>query len=1282
MAPPPPPRAQSEIELETALHQVIETYSEDVVAFLIFDVKINHIQFDATSQWAVVWLDLYDPETGELIPTEPGLVVAQYDGEQWNLILQADPTWLTALTALPPDLMPEDNKAFWLARYDQVQTETPSAALGGYLLPWAEGLTKFLTRSISHGGTGYYAFDFADGTMFPLYASKGGTVHLARWDLPNGFYDGTCGTSNYIILKDETTTPVTYQLYLHLAHESIPENLRTVGAPVVQGQFIGNADDTGCSSGHHLHFHVHTNPYSYWGTALDITFDDVDINGGRPRTPSEASSAGCLPAPCVGKSTYTSQNTITDDVTAPTGGLLDPALGTLVTAPTLTLNGWAFDEGSGVDSAYFMANYNDAWVQVGPVIPATAPPFLPSYTWNWCSNNVPNGPVSLALHVEDEEGNAKSYLDIRHVLKQYTCTPPPPACTPAANQVALFTEANYGGDCITLDPGDHLLSPLATGLRAAPLTDGLQTPAGDVTVSSIKLGSSARVTLHQDVLAGRSQTFYADDPNLSDNWIGTQEISSAQVALKTDAPQLPPAPVWPTSNLAIPGGTSVSLVWDDGGGAKEFQVAYTGPGGSVTSTWQTAPVWHLGSLDEGNYSWKVKSRNANNVESGWSVSASFSVGATPSVPPAIPSLPYTEDFEGVSTWTGTGLWALLNEVDTAHSGTKSWWYGTPPYSTGTYETGAPSAGSLTSPPVTVPTTGYYLRFWSLHDTENGTSGGNQHWDQRWVQISADSGPFENVYQLTDDPLTTWVQSPFIDLSAYAGKSIRLRFHFETLDARDNAHKGWLIDDVTINDTAPPSCTDADNSPAQATTIAYGGTASGQICPAGDVDYFKFTGTAGDRIVVNVDAQTTGSNLDPYLFLLANDGASVVAENDDEVPFDKIDPYLPFTLPWSGTYYLKLRAWNHPGAGDAAHTYSLSLSKDSTAPAISNLSPAGSVSTLAFVQGDTVIPVTASVTDAGSGMEKVEFWWHSGDWVSEAWTLLGTDTDGSDGWALPGGWDTTPLPDQSGMGLYVRAVDRAGNVAVKGAWNLTLDSVPPQTTVVDLPSIQDSTAMLLQWSSMDNIAPIREYDIQMKVGTGLYEDFEQNLEPAITQLWVIGEFGKSYDFRVRAVDEVGNEETFNGLTNQTGTFIELCDEPDPWDENGNDDTFTSASVYSETQTHTFCDAGDEDWVLLTLEGGNLHFISTAPLDPSSAVVIEVYAEDGITQLDQVFPQDPNGNPTSGTNSIGLPTLLIFTPPTSGTYYLRLYHPVSGVAGSAVRYELNVNSYQVYLPVIAR
>ena len=782
-----------------------------------------------------------------------------------------------------------------------------------------------------------------------------------------------------------------------------------------------------------------------------------------------------------------------------------------------------------------------------------------------------------------------------------------------------------------------------------------------------------RVSLYREIiLRGRAQTLYGSDPNLADNWIGTEEIMVAVVESKT-ASANPPVPAWPSGEV-FTDTASVSLVWDDGGGAAEFQVRYTRAGDpTVTSPWQAAPVWHLGSLDDGSYTWQVKARNANGLETNWSPLHSFTVASNPTPPPAPVSFPYTTGFESdTGNWQTNGLWHFLDHPPGAHSGDFSAWYGAPAgdFENGTYDTGTPNTGDLTSPPIAIPGTGTpYLRFWSWFVAETGAN-----WDQRWVQISVNGGPFTNVYQMTDDPSGFWVQSPFIDLFPYAGQTIRIRFHFETLDTRYNGFRGWLIDDFVVDNMTLPNCVDNEGG-----TLTYGSSVSGVLCPPGDVDIFSFTGSVGDRIGVNVDAQTIGSNLDPYLFLLAADGTSVVAENDDEIPFTLTDPLLGFTLPWSGTYFLKLRAWDHPGAGSPEHFYSMSLFLDPDAPTVSALSPAGSLTTHFFVQADTVIPVSVSALDAGSGVERVEFWFHAGDWENGAWELLGIDSNGADGWALEGGWDTTPLPDQLDMAIYARAVDRAGNAALIAAWNLALDRIPPQTVVTPLPPLLDTTAMRLQWNSTDNLAPIRSYDIRWNVNNTGYIPFQSDIVSTTTQIWIIGEPETLYGFQVRARDEAGNLEAYNGPQNQTSTLIQACSAPDPWED---DNTVSAAGIYTGTQNRNFCEVGDEDWVQVVLEANITYFMQTTPLNPSSAVVMELYAEDGTTLLTQMYPQDPNGNPTSGTDTFGLPTLLVFRPTATGTYYLRLTHPVAGVAGNAVGYELEVNNYQMFLPLVAR
>jgi murein DD-endopeptidase MepM/ murein hydrolase activator NlpD len=182
---------------------------------------------------------------------------------------------------------------------------------GGYLLPWARGEPMVLAMSVGHdrytpSGSAHYAFDFAKpgfpSEQFNVHAAKGGTVCRAVWHHP----DGNEQQPNYIVIEDITTEPTTYQLYLSLAADSIPEELREPGATVEQGQFIGVAGDTGISTGNHIHFMVHANPSSYWGSSLDITFVDVLINGGRPRVEADLDYCRASDLCTETQSTYTS----------------------------------------------------------------------------------------------------------------------------------------------------------------------------------------------------------------------------------------------------------------------------------------------------------------------------------------------------------------------------------------------------------------------------------------------------------------------------------------------------------------------------------------------------------------------------------------------------------------------------------------------------------------------------------------------------------------------------------------------------------------------------------------------------------------------------------------------------------------------------------------------------------------------------------------------------------------------------------------------------------------
>ncbi|MBI2654535.1 S8 family serine peptidase [Candidatus Woesearchaeota archaeon] len=150
---------------------------------------------------------------------------------------------------------------------------------------------------------------------------------------------------------------------------------------------------------------------------------------------------------------------------------------------------------------------------------------------------------------------------------------------------------------------------------------------------------------------------------------------------------------------------------------------------------------------------------------------------------------FYDDFESDVGWTANGLWHLENSK--YYSLSTSWTYnkGAPTYD---YDTGTSNSGALTSPSIDLTSkSSASLRFQDYYETEASTD-----WDQRWVQVSLNNGPFTNLAQLYGEPMNSWHQHE-IDLASYAGNVIQFRFFFDSIDSFYNNYWGWSIDDFTI-----------------------------------------------------------------------------------------------------------------------------------------------------------------------------------------------------------------------------------------------------------------------------------------------------------------------------------------------------------------------------------------------------------------------------------------------------------------------------------------------------
>jgi subtilisin family serine protease len=161
---------------------------------------------------------------------------------------------------------------------------------------------------------------------------------------------------------------------------------------------------------------------------------------------------------------------------------------------------------------------------------------------------------------------------------------------------------------------------------------------------------------------------------------------------------------------------------------------------------------------------------------------------------------FYDDMEsGTNGWTtelynGTtdNLWHQTHT--TYNSVNTSWWCGIE--AQGDYNTGRRISTALISPSINITafSSPIILQFFEYYDTQYGG-------DYCMVDISTDEGdswiPLRGEYGNAPCGYSEgWILTT-LDLSAYSGETINLRFYFDTGDGYANYYPGWFIDDVLI-----------------------------------------------------------------------------------------------------------------------------------------------------------------------------------------------------------------------------------------------------------------------------------------------------------------------------------------------------------------------------------------------------------------------------------------------------------------------------------------------------
>ena len=113
------------------------------------------------------------------------------------------------------------------------------------------------------------------------------------------------------------------------------------------------------------------------------------------------------------------------------------------------------------------------------------------------------------------------------------------------------------------------------------------------------------------------------------------------------------------------------------------------------------------------------------------------------------------------------------------------------------------------------------------------------------------------------------------------------------------------------------------------------------------------------------------------------------------------------------------------------------------------------------------------------------------------------------------------PNGSTVEFQVQASDNAGNLgAWSGSVSTRIDSEPPVASVNPLPEFTFQPNFTVTWSGTDNLSGIASYTLQMNRNDGDW--FDLVADTTATSFQVTGaQFGEKLEFRVRAVDNVGN-----------------------------------------------------------------------------------------------------------------------------------------------------------------
>lgn len=310
---------------------------------------------------------------------------------------------------------------------------------------------------------------------------------------------------------------------------------------------------------------------------------------------------------------------------------------------------------------------------------------------------------------------------------------------------AAFARRGMGQSAYTSSSGSLVVTPAFD----LPLF-----PVGIVAFDqeSYEIGEQLRVTVQDDNVVGNSVSVVVSASTGDQETVVLQKASAGVF----------------TGMLGTSGGTVTPASGKlELTGLDELQVVYTDVNTGSGGTWNVSDTATAGRPRNNLFEADFNDEEGNGATDGFVINNDVTVN---------PGLWHVSTGRTATPVNGTDHSIYFGQGETTGGG-------------GTYDVGR-TAGHLTTPVLTLSENALFY-FSSLLSTEDDDA-----YDTAQVLISANGGTFTALPIVLQDHAETFERIK-VDLSAYAGQNVRIRFTFDSGDAAFNHFEGWYLDDIAV-----------------------------------------------------------------------------------------------------------------------------------------------------------------------------------------------------------------------------------------------------------------------------------------------------------------------------------------------------------------------------------------------------------------------------------------------------------------------------------------------------